>query len=87
MVLEQLARDLQHHDVIVKTRIERGDVVDTVLRAARILNADLIACGTSAKGVVEELVAGNLAAALLQRADTSVLVVPVNTTRPARVPR
>ena len=87
VVLASLARDLEQRDITVKTRTERGDVVPTVLRAARILNADLIACGTSAKGFVDELVTGNLATELLRQADTSVLVVPIHATQQRRVPR
>jgi nucleotide-binding universal stress UspA family protein len=63
--------------------IER-DAVDAILTTARARNADLIVVGTNPRFWVVRLLTDGIAAALVDRANRSVLVVPLGTKRAPR---
>lgn len=57
-------------------RVERGAVVETILRVARESNAGLIVAGTRARRGLARLLLGSTSAELLQETDRPVLLVP-----------
>lgn len=57
-------------------RVEPGAAVDTILRVAAETDAGLIIAGTRARRVLARLLLGSTSAALLQRADRPLLLVP-----------
>lgn len=57
-------------------RVERGPVVETLLRVAGESDAGLIVIGTRARRGIARLLLGSTSAALLQQSDRPVLLVP-----------
>lgn len=62
--------------VTIDTRTAVGGVVESVLRCADELRADLVALGTHGPGVVERLFIGSVAASVLHASPCMVLVSP-----------
>jgi hypothetical protein len=72
---DAIAPDLRD-GITLATRQASGGVAEAVLAAAAADGAQLVASGTYGPGVVERLVVGSVATALLRGASGSVLVVP-----------
>ncbi|HEX7938662.1 MAG TPA: universal stress protein [Gemmatimonadaceae bacterium] len=72
---ERVLRELGTRDGIkITTEYVKGDVVETILGAAKRLNADLIAVGSHSQTVIDRLLIGSTPAQLLRVAPHSVLI-------------
>jgi universal stress protein A len=58
------------------TRLERGLVVETILRVAEDINADVIVVGSHKQTWLGRLLGGSLAESILRAANCAVLAVP-----------
>jgi nucleotide-binding universal stress UspA family protein len=74
--LEKLGEQLAADGLRVETRLENGPVARALLRVAREVGADLVACGSHGGSTFTRLVLGSVAAEVLREANCSVLVAP-----------
>jgi nucleotide-binding universal stress UspA family protein len=82
--LEGVAKRLRSKSRLVNTMEGFGQVADAILNAARESEADLIALTTHGRGGLTRLVFGSQATALVQRAETPLLLVGPKATGLAR---
>ena len=79
--VEEIAR---RSSVMVRGRIERGDVLHTLLEVAEQERYDLIVLGTHGRSAVSQLLLGSLTRKIVQRAPCPVLTVRPPPVPPAR---
>jgi nucleotide-binding universal stress UspA family protein len=73
--LEQVAASLRCRGFQVTCELHSGPVADTILDAARCMQADLIVMSTHGRGGLGRLLLGSVSARVLQRALMPVLLV------------
>lgn len=74
--LQALAAGLQQrHGVAAMTRLEQGEVLDTLCRQADALAADMLVLGAPGNGVLHDLLLGHTAGHLLERLRCPLLIV------------
>lgn len=90
VVREQVAKEFRDQHRAVQTQADalrdrgvkatalliQGPTVETILKEAERLSADLIIVGSHGHGALYDLVAGSISLGVLKKADTPVLVVP-----------
>ena len=83
------ARDKELHSRGVRTRSEivRGDAAREIANAARRLSADLIVMGTHGRAGAEAFWTGSVAARVVERTRTPLLLLPLDATDAAVPPR
>lgn len=80
-LLERLATRLEtalagRRTITIEKAVLRGDPAEDVLSYARVIDADLIAVGSSGAGFFERLVVGSVATRIVRRSPVPVLAVP-----------
>jgi nucleotide-binding universal stress UspA family protein len=75
-VLASIARLAEGRAVRFAARLERGPVVETILRVAREVAADLIVVGSHRQTWLGRLLGGSVAESLLRSASCAVLAIP-----------
>jgi len=75
-----LARALQtlDYDVSSTSEVLSRDPVDAIVRHSAELGADLLVVGSHQRGALDRLLAGSVSEAIVRRATSPVLVVPVS---------
>ncbi|HEX2037270.1 MAG TPA: universal stress protein [Chloroflexota bacterium] len=86
-VLGAIGRLPEAAGVCYLTRVEVGPVVETILRLARELQADLIVVGAHRRTWLGRLLGQSVAESLLCQAACAVLAVPPTETTPEPAPR
>jgi nucleotide-binding universal stress UspA family protein len=74
--LGKLAKELSRAGLTVTGRTECGDTVESLLRFAKDVDADLIACGTHSFSALGQSTLGSVPTNLLRAAECSVLIAP-----------
>lgn len=74
--VQALASELEASGVDVTALLVRGPVIETTLREAERLDAELIIVGSHGHGAVYDLLVGSHSAGILKRSAVPVLVVP-----------
>jgi nucleotide-binding universal stress UspA family protein len=74
--LDRFCAELTDDEITVFGRIDSGGIVDSLLRVAHDVGADLIACGSDHLGTLERLILGRVPNKILRGADCSVLIAP-----------
>jgi nucleotide-binding universal stress UspA family protein len=74
--VQALAAELEASDIDATGLLVRGPVIETTLREAGRLRAELIVVGSHGHGAVYDLLVGSHSAGILKRSDVPVLVVP-----------
>ena len=69
--------DLREAGVTVSAEVGRGEVIKTILDAARNQQADLIALGTHARSGMDAIWSGSLTPVISDRSPTPLLLVPI----------
>jgi nucleotide-binding universal stress UspA family protein len=82
--LERYAKELRALGVSVETRVELGDAIDIILRAARELAPAMIVMGTHGRTGLAHLLIGSVAEKIMRLSHRPVLTVPA---APAEEPR
>ena len=80
--LDAVIRTLQQQGVRCEKRIEEGDAADAILGVAHAIGVDLIVVATHGSGRRAPCLVGATAERILELAECSVLVVPVDGARP-----
>ncbi len=75
-VLAGVAKLAEGTPVKMSTRLERGPVVETILKVAEEIGADVIVVGAHKQTWLGRLLGGSLAESLLRAAQCAVLAVP-----------
>ena len=75
-LLAEVARLAEGGDVRLTTRLERGPVVETIVRVAGEIGADAIIVGAHKQTWLGRLLGGSLAEAVLRAASCAVIAVP-----------
>ena len=75
-LLQKLTKQLSRDGITVTTHVESGNIAESVLRLARTVGADLVACGTHGFNAIERLILGSVPTDLLRSAECAVLVAP-----------
>ena len=73
--------DLRETGLTVSAEVARGEVVNTILDAAKSQQADLIALGTHARIGMDAIWSGSLTPALSDRSPAPLLLVPIHPTQ------
>ena len=76
MKLEQLAGELTTEGVRVVPRLESGTLIETLLRVASDVHAEVIACGARNPNVIERHLLGQVPIQLMLAGACSVLIAP-----------
>lgn len=79
-LLAELGRLAEGTDTRLTTRLERGPVVETIVRVAEELGADAIIVGAHKQTWLGRLLGGSLAEAILRAAPCAVMAVPPSST-------
>ena len=75
-VLGSIAQLTEAREVGFLTRLEVGPVVETIVRVAREVNADMIVVGSHRQTWLGRLLGGSVAESLLRAAPCAVLAIP-----------
>lgn len=78
---DSLQEVLDHDEdksVVLKTRVEVGFTVDTIMEAADDIDADMIVMGTTGASGLEKFFIGTNAASIIDRSEIPVLLIPEN---------
>ncbi|HEU5317019.1 MAG TPA: universal stress protein, partial [Chloroflexota bacterium] len=75
-LLADIARLGEGNDVRLSTRLERGPVVETIVRVAQEIGADAIVVGAHKQTWLGRLLGGSLAEAVLRAVSCAVIAVP-----------
>lgn len=75
--VQKYADDLRDGGIEATALLIRGPIVETVLKEAERLDADLLIVGSHGFGAVYDLLVGSVSRGILKEADIPVLVVPV----------
>jgi len=81
--LARLERELATEGIKITSEMRTGNVVETLLKAAKTIDADVIAAGSHSQTVMDRLLMGSTPAQLLRAAKCSVLVAPPESTQDA----
>lgn len=76
--LLELATSLREQGVDAKALLVEGSTVETILREATRLSADLIVIGSHGHGALYEALVGSICEGVVRKATCPVLVVPHN---------
>jgi nucleotide-binding universal stress UspA family protein len=71
--------DLRETGLAVSAEVARGDVVSTIVAAAKRQQADLIVLGTHAKSGMDAIWSGSLTPVISDRSPVPLLLVPIHT--------
>lgn len=63
----------------IQTMVEEGDVAESILSAAKKINADLIVMGSHSRKWLEEVIMGSVTAKVLNHTAIPVFIIPVKT--------
>jgi nucleotide-binding universal stress UspA family protein len=74
--IQSMAQQLRDDDREVTALLVQGPTVDTILRQAEKLEADLIVVGSHGHGAVFDMLVGSISAEVIRRSTVPVLVVP-----------
>lgn len=74
--VQELAKYLRDDGVDAKAMLIRGPTVDTTLKEAEKLKADLIVIGTHGHGAVYDVLVGSYSAGIIRHSKLPLLVVP-----------
>jgi nucleotide-binding universal stress UspA family protein len=80
-LLVELSRLAEATETRLTTRLERGPVVETIVRVADEIGADAIVVGSHKQTWLGRLLGGSLAEAVLRAAKCAVMAVPPTTQR------
>lgn len=80
-LLVELGRLAEGTETRLTTRLERGPVVETIVRVADEIGADAIVVGSHKQTWLGRLLGGSLAEAILRAAKCAVMAVPPRTQR------
>lgn len=61
-----------------ETIVREGDFADEILKAAKELNADIIAVGTHSRKGIDKILIGSVAQKVLSKSTIPVFIIPVN---------
>ncbi len=75
--VQNLAQSLRDDGLDATALLIRGPTVDTALKEAANLEADLIVVGSHGHGAVYDVLVGSYSAGIIRRSELPVLVVPV----------
>lgn len=75
--VQALAKKLRNEDLDATALLIRGPTVETTLKEAENLEADLIVVGTHGHGAVYDVLVGSYSAGIIRRSKLPVLVVPI----------
>ncbi len=74
--VQQLADSLRSGNVGATALLMQGSIVETIIREADRLDADLVVVGSHGHGAVFDLLVGSISEGLVRRSSRPVLVVP-----------
>jgi nucleotide-binding universal stress UspA family protein len=74
--VQRLADSLRSSDVGATALLIQGSIVETIIREADRLDADLVVVGSHGHGAVFDLLVGSISEGLVRRSSRPVLVVP-----------
>jgi nucleotide-binding universal stress UspA family protein len=74
--VQRLADSLSSSDVGATALLIQGSIVETIIREADRLDADLVVVGSHGHGAVFDLLVGSISEGLVRRSSRPVLVVP-----------
>ncbi len=74
--VQRLADSLRSSDVGATALLIQGSIVETIIREADRLDADLLVVGSHGHGAVFDLLVGSISEGLVRRSSRPVLVVP-----------
>lgn len=75
--VQALAEKLRNNDIDATALLVRGPTVETTLKEAKNLKAELIVVGTHGHGAVYDVLIGSYSAGIIRRSTLPVLVVPI----------
>jgi nucleotide-binding universal stress UspA family protein len=75
--VQALAEKLRSEDIDATALLVRGPTVETTLKEAKSLEADLIVLGTHGHGAVYDVLIGSYSAGIIRKSTLPVLVVPI----------
>mgnify|MGYP001821715466 FL=1 len=78
--VQALAEKLRNDGLDATALLIRGPTVETTLKEADSLEADLIVVGTHGHGAVYDVLVGSYSAGIIRRSKLPVLVVPIRNT-------
>lgn len=76
--IQRLSNDLRKADIEATALLVQGPTVQTLLKEAAKLGADMIVLGSHGKGAVHKLLVGSVSEGVLRHADIPVVIVPVH---------
>lgn len=75
-ILKDLARGLEERGIDAKALVDRGPVVETVLKIAEKTNTDLIIVGSKAHGAFFHLTPRSVVKGIISKAHCAVMIIP-----------
>ena len=75
--VQALADTLRQDDINATALLVRGPTVETTLKEAKSLEAELIVVGTHGHGAVYDVLIGSYSAGIIRKSSLPVLVVPI----------
>lgn len=80
--LQDRAKRLRDDGIEATALLVQGPTVNTILREATKLEADMIALGSHGRGFASRALLGSVSEGVLRRADVPVLIVPARSVAP-----
>ena len=77
--IQEKARELSQSGIKVTTLLLQGETVETILREAAKLNAEMIVVGSHGHGALYKALVGSVSEGIIRQASCPVLIVPSQT--------
>ena len=76
--LQRIARDLREHHKDTTALLVQGPTVETILKEAHKLEADMIVLGSHGHGAIYDLLVGSVSKGVLHKAPCPIFIVPTH---------